>query len=742
MLHFSATRIQSFIRMKPLVVKWHFKKLSAIRIQKCFRRFTCQTHYDSMSHQTRRLQATMRMWIYRRSFQQKIARLVQLQCFLRSRSAILNLDTKKSRHLLETRSTTMIQSWWLCHRTRRMYALMRNNIVVIQNTFRGCIASTRVAERRLAVLRLQHFARKSLRACRIQMLLLAGSKSSITETTSATQVQRVFRGYIVRREFLTLQLCSRTIQCAFRGYLARLDFRLDLLDISILQATIRGWLVRRQVNQVKFAALRLQRWYRHMLWKRRQQGALVRWREGRACTILQAQARQFLAVRFCACQRASRRIQAVWRGFNTNRHFHLCRSSSIVIQSFARQCADARIVAYRGASLCILQRNARMTLSRKRFVRTLLLLKRIQSTYRMHIGHKRYHRGRQSVVKIQALFRRYLVRASLELDNFAATEIQRCWRGYFEYSNYACKVVCAARIQGSVRQWLATREIAEKRHRRNLLVLRENAAANVIKRSYQCYRLNQLKQLSAVKIQNQVLRFLKSSSYARLRQGVMRLQGVVRARQLRKKSSSRLKKVARRLKALEQRASSNPDLRIGNRASAALRLLLHCKSLTEIMALMSILELSTRLSYDCCVAFNKARAPAILFTLVRTCNRSLPHLELLHCTLQTMSNVSTHSDLLPDVAAEPNVEVLLDLVQMFRDKNRIFALAVHLLSRLVRTKSELQTLCSSKENVKRLKGVLAMCSRKHHASNVRSTQNSDIHDSVRMLHKLIKFLER
>ena len=101
------------------------------------------------------------------------------------------------------------------------------------------------------------------------------------------------------------------------------------------------------------------------------------------------------------------------------------------------------------------------------------------------------------------------------------------------------------------------------------------------------------------------------------------------------------------------------------------------------MAAITILEIATRLSEACCISFVEAEATGILFSLIRTCNRSLPHIQLLHGVLLTMSNVAQYEALLPSLATLTGIEVFLDLVQMFRDKDEIFCLVVSLLERIV-----------------------------------------------------------
>jgi abnormal spindle-like microcephaly-associated protein len=101
--------------------------------------------------------------------------------------------------------------------------------------------------------------------------------------------------------------------------------------------------------------------------------------------------------------------------------------------------------------------------------------------------------------------------------------------------------------------------------------------------------------------------------------------------------------------------------------------------MVELMEAVETLEISTRLSKSCCEAFADAGAPEILYNLIRTCNRSLPHIELLQLVLATLENVSSYPKLIPNLATDNSVDILIDLIQMFRDKEVILWLSAHLL---------------------------------------------------------------
>jgi abnormal spindle-like microcephaly-associated protein len=67
--------------------------------------------------------------------------------------------------------------------------------------------------------------------------------------------------------------------------------------------------------------------------------------------------------------------------------------------------------------------------------------------------------------------------------------------------------------------------------------------------------------------------------------------------------------------------------------------------------------------------------------LIRSCNRSTPHQELLKHALVVLLNVGRHKALAPNVAeGDDCTDILIDLMQMFRDKRSIFCLAGNIIT--------------------------------------------------------------
>ena len=141
------------------------------------------------------------------------------------------------------------------------------------------------------------------------------------------------------------------------------------------------------------------------------------------------------------------------------------------------------------------------------------------------------------------------------------------------------------------------------------------------------------------------------------------------------------------------------------------------RRLADVRAACAELEASTRLSAACCETFAAHGAVADLCGLLRTCNRSAPHVELLAVALRVLANVAARAHLAARVAAAPGaLDVLLDLVAAFRDKREPFLLAARLLRRLVAADAAARDKCRTPEATKRLASVAALLKlRKHDA---------------------------
>ena len=110
--------------------------------------------------------------------------------------------------------------------------------------------------------------------------------------------------------------------------------------------------------------------------------------------------------------------------------------------------------------------------------------------------------------------------------------------------------------------------------------------------------------------------------------GIKRFQAIIRGAIIRKTNSERLRSILTRIAGVTIDAPKS--LRLGSRtADALIALEKGYKDSIELQKLCETLELSTRLSRVCCEQLACGAASTLLFRLIRSCNRSAEHQEVL-----------------------------------------------------------------------------------------------------------------
>jgi len=581
----------------------------------------------------------------------------------------------------------LIQKLFRGHRSRLDFCMDLVDIVLVQRAIRRWSAEREYKRRHKALILLQSAGRRfaahrkvadlkeqrmaleaaSLIQSRVRGLIARSvfyrMVNARQQQDSATIIQTFFRGCIVRRSSNTRKLlrAALCIQCAFRVCLARrariagMEARRTYVAAVLIQSQVRRGVARRFIVHAM---------------ERRQQLAAV---------SIQSLVRLYFAKRFYTARQqvtlehsAASQIQKTWRCYTVHVDFLLSILAAIKIQSQARKMAAQADFRLKIAATSAIQRVGRGYLDRK------MLL------------HAQFELQTVAAIIIQRVLRGYLDRIDLEVEHFAAMEIQRIWRGYDAWANFVWALVSAVKIQSLARMSLAKRFVAHRLSEKKAASLLEGRSARTIQRAFRDHLNWTIMDRAARKVQRMTSMHLSKLAFRRLREAAVLFQSIFRAHVVRARRPKNVKIQAARIRNANSRAKSDPQLILGNRTQAALDVLQQSTRLAEIMTAICTLEIATRLSGVCCAVFVEAGAPDILFSLIRTCNRSLPHVELLHYILLTMSNVTQHEHLLPSVATLSGVEVFLDLVQMFRDKDAVFVLAVSLLEQVIRFSEDFQ----------------------------------------------------
>ena len=538
----------------------------------------------------------------------------------------------------------LIQSSWRRLSTFARFVVIRGNIIMVQAIVRRRLA-LRLAEKR---------------------------------TNSVFDIQKLCRGFLSRRQLLNYHASAKKIQAAYRGFSARLSYAANVVLIVRLQSILRRCL-----------ALRIAK------------------RRRLSCTSLQSLARRWLArrgfqqkledkARLETDINSSITIQRLWRG-HAARVISRRHVAARYIQKTWR-CFDAHVdFMLKVLDATRIQKCVRCFIVKRRFKRMMQAIVALQSIARGRALRLMHRRARRSIVLLQSVVRAKLVSSQLKLMNFAATtiqrwirgslarqdveiahfsarEIQRIWRGLIQFSRYVEMKKAACTIQPFWRMIVAQQSFNELK---SLL----NTNALVIQRAYRQYRYRVRVLQAIVSIQRSVRDYLSRRNVMKVIAGVTRLQAVARARKIRVGIPKKVAYISRRIDKANVRARDDPKMRLGFRTYSALDILKTSKRLSELMIAVATLETSTRLSVVCCEVFTNANAAEVLLELIKTCNRSLPHVGLLQHILLTLDNVSRHESLLPSLATPDFAEVFMDLSQVFRDKDGIFCLSMSLLGR-------------------------------------------------------------
>lgn len=743
----ASTKIQSMYRSRKCRSMFMRSTMATIDLQRFWRGFASRQSDKRLSFAATLIQsAWRRYWIYTdyTIYVNEIKSATLIQAHVRRMATMRMLDTQNS-------SARTIQLQWLKY---RQFKLETSSATKIQAFFRSNLSRWRFLEMKSASIVVQQMAR----ARQARNTLFVKQQQRQFEQ-SAIILQRVWRGFSVQVQYqmdvfdiICVQSIARRsivsrahkrsisassiIQRAFRCAAARREMTLRKLVLDTLvvessikiQTALRGLVSRSKFLMMKTASIDIQKNWR---------GYVTRKHLGYAAqnaTVIQSNWRMYQRRKnYKAFLVSATKIQTCFRLHSTQSKYLGMKMATVCIQRCWRGSASRDHLSKQHRACTMIQSNWRRSSAQNNYLLDLLEIKCatvIQSSFRMYMHRMDYLVIKYSAQTIQRFTRGLLSRVDLKIKNFAAAEIQRLWRGHCTCSMKSM-VHGAVKIQSVMRMTSAKKKVdalrilkwAENRNR--------NKNASVIQASFRKYTLRRKRENAAKIIQTNFRFYSELKRIQRGSHGVIALQSRFRGAQVRKKRSKRLFELERRIQKETKRALLNPTLRLGYRTSRALEILQTSQSLTKIMAAVKELESSTRLSVVCCQVFTKANAANILLYLIQSCNRSVPHMELKEHILLTLENVAQYSSLVGSFAHYKYAEVFLDNVQVFRDKDGIFCLAVMLLGRITQADKDVAQFCATHEHLKRLKEVYRVASRKR----IKSEKNKVISEKARRLRK-------
>uniref|UniRef100_A0A8C2A8K5 Abnormal spindle microtubule assembly n=1 Tax=Cyprinus carpio TaxID=7962 RepID=A0A8C2A8K5_CYPCA len=680
----AAVLIQSYFRKHKEVVKYQAMRLSAIIIQSHYRSYI-QARADRENylrfrksaivlqaafrgHSLRRqlaekqeasiiIQAAFRMYQQRSAFkrhrwaarvlQQRFRALklrdeqmmaVQRQRFFKEKAAAITIQSAYRGHCARVQHARMqanaaaIQKWYrslkLVQKDRNGFVALKQATLTLQSVLRGMLAR-RLAKRRRAAIKIQSVMRMHVHR-----------KRYVTLRSSVLNLQAHYRMSVAQRRYRRLQAATVTLQKHYRAHRATLEQRSSYLKtlqtIKILQARVRGHIEYRRFQRL------------------------------RATTI---------TIQVCS----SPYLYSVLSFFFILNQFG--NSAEVTRRSHMAICPPLlRFLAVQHSVRVIQQRWRETLIARKQ--------------------HADFLRFRKSVIYIQALWRGQRVRDSIRKARIkeenrrrqhnAAVCLQALWRGWLARRQASCLYIrlrftaavyhhlCAIRIQRAVRAHWALK--SAKRKISSVLYIQQCFRAKLQRKRYLKDREDIIKTQKAVRtwlhrrnkaaatIQHEVRKLLLRRRKERLQRGIIMAQALWRGHCSRKHhDTSKVISMRRRLREVNQGVKEEDKL--CNKTTTALSYLLGFQNYAYILAALKHLETATRLSPECCERLVESGATHTIFTLIRSCNRSVPSMEIITLSIQVLLNLSKYNRTIDAVYDVDNsVETLLDLLQIYREK--------------------------------------------------------------------------
>ncbi|MBN3324494.1 ASPM protein, partial [Atractosteus spatula] len=635
---------------------------------------------------------------------QRARKLVKQVRAARKIQSVLKMFLKRRHFLKQKAASVVIQSVYRSYRARVSYTAMRVSAVVIQRWYRSCRDALKQQAKyhamKQAALTLQ-VTSGSPAAAYTSIAFYRGFVQRLVflqYKTSATKIQRYYRARILqkteRAKFLELKKSAIALQAVIRGYLAR-QLAMKMRAARTIQAWYKGVLVRRDLLATKKAVATV-----HRCIQTRQ----IRNRYLKICQsvhIIQKRWRETLYARkehhnFLKMKSSSIKIQAVWKGYCTRKkllrvqHFFFKLKQYLLLQGY-----KVKMEPQMKRASITLQAFCRGWLVRKRIAEEKEVKRRLRFSAAVYHHH--------CAMKIQRRLRAYLALKSAKQQMHSVISLQRWIRSKLQRKRYLEEREKIIKVQRAVRAWL---------HRRN-------EAATVI--------------------QQAVKRFVFKRRQQRAQRGIIKFQALWRGFRSRKKSDTS-EIVAMRCRFESVNQGVREEDKLWNKTTIAIDYLLKYKHFSYILAALKHLETATRLSSKCCEHLVNSGATLTIFTLIRSCNRSVPCMEVITYAVQVLLNLSKYdktTDAVYDV--DHSIDTLLDLLQIYRDKagdkvadkgGSIFAKTCFLLVILLQNTQRAVEVRNLPKAVDRICSIYRLTARKHKMDAARTLTRQKMNVSL------------
>uniref|UniRef100_A0A8C3QZP0 Abnormal spindle microtubule assembly n=1 Tax=Cyanoderma ruficeps TaxID=181631 RepID=A0A8C3QZP0_9PASS len=644
-------RYRALALARQHALEYHSLRRAAIHIQAVYRGVRVRRSLEHMHSAASTIQAAYRMLRDRRAYQNMRIAAVVIQSYYRS---YLKAKNQRKKYLTMKNSVLVIQAAYRGRKARQELKLLHVSAAVIQSSYRMyvqrrcykrlCWAATvtqqrfrakmareaamrNYAEIRKAVICLQAAsrARKARQLYKATLAARARSQRAqylrrkyIQLRAAAVTLQSYYVMHRCKSQYLSYKRAAIVLQQHYRSHLAVKHQRMTYLqtrrNIILVQATVRGYIERKRFHKMKESTIKIQVLLNEEYWHL---GVLFF-----ICRCFQ----DLLLLQ--TTHQAACLIQNAYRGFKARRKFVQQKAAAVIIQKHRRAWQEGRLQFMK------YNKTRRAVIKLQAFVRGYLVRKKIseqkQKKRLLHFTAAAYHHI--SAIKIQRAYRRHLTLKLAQTQISSVLIIQRWFRAKMQRKRFLRTYQRLVWLQRAVRGWLSHR----------------NEAAAVIQRH--------------------VRRFLACRRRRRFAEGIIKFQALWRGYSWRKMTDTAKTRALRR--SLEKaNEKSREENKLGNRTAIAIDHLLKYKHLSYILAALKHLEVATRLSPQCCENMAQSRAIFSIFILIRSCNRSVPCMDVIRYSVQVLLNVSKYERTTRAVyEAENSIDTLLDLLQMYRGK--------------------------------------------------------------------------
>lgn len=659
-----ATSVQAAFRGHVARTERHQMHTAATSLQTWLRGCVASFAYGSVKRAAVVCQALLRRNIVKSQYESFCNAVVALQCAARSRASTRNLQMRRTlwnklqhdacvviqstfRRHLATRAylttqhaCTQIQSFLRMHRQVMGLQLAVRSAVSIQGLFRTVLAASALAKKKSAAVTIQSAWRCHTICSNFHQLAVA-----------SVMVQSFVRRVQVRVEYTATLKAVTVMQCAVRVFASRCALmslqqkkNAQMHAATKISSTLRGRIARARFVVFLTAVVQIQSLFRRRQTRTRFQSLVV------ATTALQAHARRKVVRNniWNKNQQASR-VQASIRRHLQRQEFGRAKRAAIRIQC-ARRCIVSRATYKFMRSTVLVQRCARRWMAM------------------VHLSRARY-----SCVVVQSHIRMRFARLSHLNKTLISTRVAALQRSRSQRANYVQFRSTVISLQAGHRTQIAKRTLHTMKMKKAHDIAHQRSmekSARKIQRAFRNMVLQRKEQTSASLIQKNVRALLKIRRHARIQRSIGFVQAFWRGCVARSRSSSLLSNARERVKSAN--ANAQEDMKLGNRTSVALRVLLESKALSEVFEAIKTLEVSTRLSSVCCSCFaQETGAIQTIYGLIRSCNRSQPHRKLLLHALRVLNNVwpfemkvarGRNATIAPGFG--PRMDILVDLMQV------------------------------------------------------------------------------